>query len=510
MNNSFIKKYLLRSLVLVTALLLNSCFDDGFEEFVPPSGNINNIQPNTLFTTSTSANNSLTIIFRSFSTDAVSYLWDFGDGNTSTEANPDYTYASGGLYTVELTTISSDGLEATATQQVSPVFLDFNFTTLDTQVTFNNLTTGASSLVWDFGDGNSVAWNSEEDDLDDPDFSPVYSYLTEDSVQVTLTVTNFLGVQSSVSQSITGLILSTVPNFTFTTSSLTVQFTDDSLLAVSHSWDFGDGNSSTEINPTHTYAAAGAYSVTLTTTNSAGVERDITIQVPVGGVPATFAAVIQNADMQTYPTSQNNNNDLVDAWTVDPDNSFNDGSPTPFNFWRNDPLEAWVSNPSNNGGSGTTDKASSSGTDAQSAGGTSGRSLKFDSSGERAYQPFEIEIGVEGYSISAFVKSETTPVGQVEGTFYILSDEPSGDDELGPITLASLPVVSDAINNWQQVSFSFNADAAFSFPQSRVDENTNDILVSTDQKFVIFYFVPTNTVTGSNEVFLTDIVITTP
>ena len=73
-----------------------------------------------------------------------------------------------------------------------------------------------------------------------------------------------------------------MPNFTFATSSLTVQFTDDSLLAVSHSWNFGDGDTSTDINPIHTYAAAGTYDVTLTTTNAVGVARDITISVPVG------------------------------------------------------------------------------------------------------------------------------------------------------------------------------------------------------------------------------------
>ncbi len=508
MNHRLIKKYILSIFVLVVSLTLNACFDEGFDEFVPPSGNVNGIQPNSLFTTSTDADNSLTIIFRSFSTDAVSYLWDFGDGNTSTEENPDYTYATGGLFTVQLTTVSSDGLEAVATEQVAPIFVDYDFTTLDSQVTFNNLSSGALSLVWDFGDGNGVEWVNEDTE-DDPDFSPVHSYLTEDTFQATLTATNFLGRQISVTKSIEGLVLSTVPNFTFTTSMLTVQFTDDSLLAVSHSWDFGDGNMSTEVNPTHTYAEAGTYDVTLTTTNVAGVSRDITIQVPVGGITPTFAAVIQNGDMQTYPTSEMNNNDLVDAWTVDPDNSFNDGSPTPFNFWRNDPLESWVSTPSNNGGSGTTDKGSSSGTDAQSAGGTSGRSLKFDSSGERAYQPFEVEIGVEGYSISAFVKSETTPVGAVEGTFYVLSSEPTGDDDLQ--VLASQQVIAGATpNTWQQVSFSFNADATFNFSQSRVDENTDDILVSTDQNFVILYFVPTNTVTSSNEVFLTDIVINTP
>ncbi|WP_299114068.1 PKD domain-containing protein [uncultured Winogradskyella sp.] len=510
MTHTLIKKHIASLIIFVFTLLLISCYDDGFEEFVPPTGNIDNIQPNTFFTTSTDVDNSLTIIFRSYSTDAVSYLWDFGDGNTSTEADPDYTYTIGGLYTVQLTTISSDGLEATATVDVSPIFIDFDFTTLDSQVTFNNLTTGANTLVWDFGDGNSVEWSSEVDTEEDPDFSPIYSYLTEDVFQATLTATNFLGREFFVTKNIEGLILSTVPNFTFTTSSLTVQFTDDSLLAVTHSWDFGDGNTSTEVNPTHTYAMAGTYDVTLTTTNEAGVARDITIQVPVGGITPTFDAVIQNADFESYPTAENNNNDLVDAWTVDPDNTFNDGSDTPFNFWRNDDLEAWVSNPANNGGTGTTDKASSSGTDAQSAGGTSGRSLKFDSSGERAYQPFEVEIGVEGYSISVFVKSETTPVGEIEGTFYILSDEPSSDNDLASLTLASQQVVSDAINNWQQISFNFNADATFSFPQDRVDENPNDILVSTDQRFVIFYFVPTTTVASSNEVFITDVVISTP
>ncbi|MGC1473873.1 MAG: PKD domain-containing protein [Psychroserpens sp.] len=503
------KANLLRGMILVFTLALISCFDNGFEEFVPPSGNVNNLQPNTLFTTSTDGDNTLKIIFRSFSTDAVSYSWDFGDGNTSTEANPDYVYETGGLYSVELTTTSSDGLVATATEQLAPVFVDYDFSIVDSQVTFENLTTGASSLVWDFGDGTTLEWNSEDGE-DDPDFSPVHTYLTEDVFQATLSVTSFLGIESSVTKTIDGLVLSTVPNFSFTSSLLTVQFTDESLLAVSYAWDFGDGESSTEMNPTHTYAAAGTYDVTLTTTNEADVAVSITIAVPVGGITATFAAMIQNGDMETYPTSENNNNDLVDAWTVDPDNSFNDGSPTPFNFWRNDDLEAWVSTPANNGGSGTTDKGSSSGTNAQSAGGVSGRSLKFDSSGERAYQPFEVELGVEGYSISAFVKTESTPVGDAEGTLYILSGEPASDDDLPGLTLASQQVISNDIDTWQQINLVFNADDTFNFDQSLVDENTDDILVSTDQRFVIFYFVPTNTVASDNEFFLTDVVINTP
>ncbi len=50
-------------------------------------------------------------------------------------------------------------------------------------------------------------------------------------------------------------------------SGLTATFSDASLLADSHLWDFGDGNTSTAANPSHTYAAAGTYTVCLDTTN---------------------------------------------------------------------------------------------------------------------------------------------------------------------------------------------------------------------------------------------------
>lgn len=365
-----------------------------------------------------------------------------------------------------------------------------------TEVTFANTSDNATTYNWDFGDGNT---SSEID--------PVNDYPSQGSYTVSLTVSDALDQTSTHTETIEISQPPPSAEFNFVVTNLTVEFTDNSIFAVSYSWDFGDGNTSTEMNPTHTYASSGTFEVTLVITDVDGATADITKDVQVG-VVATFDAVIQNANMESYPTSEMNNNDLVDAWTIDPDNSFNDGTNSTFNFWRNDALESWVSNPVNNGGSGSTDKPSSSGTDAQSAGGTSGRSLKFDSSGERAYQPFQVEPSV-GYSISAFVKSETTPVGDVEGTFYILSGQPTGDDDLASFTLASQEVISNGIDTWQQVSFNFNASAIFSFSSSRVDENPDDILTSTDQRFVILYFVPTNTVTGSNEVFLTDIVITT-
>ncbi|GGY32521.1 hypothetical protein GCM10008098_27480 [Rhodanobacter panaciterrae] len=63
-----------------------------------------------------------------------------------------------------------------------------------------------------------------------------------------------------------------VANFTFTTSKLVAKFTDTSTetggTISGHSWSFGDGSSSTATSPSHTYAAAGTYSVTETVTDS--------------------------------------------------------------------------------------------------------------------------------------------------------------------------------------------------------------------------------------------------
>ncbi|WP_019388861.1 PKD domain-containing protein, partial [Algibacter luteus] len=287
-------KYLVSIFTLVLTLSLISCYDSVSEDFEPPTGNVNNIQPNTLFTTTTSADDTMSFVFRSYSTDAESYLWDFGDGNTSTEENPNYTYEEGGLYTVTLTTISSDGLEASDSSDVAPIFLDFNFTIIDSEVTFENLSSGAENLVWDFGDGESVEWNVEDTE-DDPDFSPIYTYKSAETFEATLTATTFLGVQVSVTKNIEGLVLSTVPDFSFVVSGFTAVFSDESILAESHNWDFGDGSTSTEQNPVHMFPGEGTYEVTLTTTNLAGVSRSITKTVPIGGIQATFAAKVLNS-----------------------------------------------------------------------------------------------------------------------------------------------------------------------------------------------------------------------
>ena len=59
-------------------------------------------------------------------------------------------------------------------------------------------------------------------------------------------------------------------DFAFTTDELNVQFTNLSLFGDSYLWEFGDGETSDENSPDHTYPSAGRYTVKLTTTNICG------------------------------------------------------------------------------------------------------------------------------------------------------------------------------------------------------------------------------------------------
>ena len=83
-------------------------YDDPSQE-PPIPGN----KPNASFTTAT---NGLVVTFTNTSTDATSYLWDFGDGQTSTDANPSHTFAGGHFY-ITLSATNANGT-STATTMV--------------------------------------------------------------------------------------------------------------------------------------------------------------------------------------------------------------------------------------------------------------------------------------------------------------------------------------------------------------------------------------------------------
>ncbi|MES2312032.1 MAG: PKD domain-containing protein [Pseudomonadota bacterium] len=99
-----------------------------------------------------------------------------------------------------------------------------------------------------------------------------------------------------------------VANFTDTISGLTVNFTDSSTdtggTISSHAWTFGDGGTSTATSPSHTYAAAGTYSVTETVTDSvSGATNSKTASVTVSGGGGGSSQLLGNTGFESGTAS---------------------------------------------------------------------------------------------------------------------------------------------------------------------------------------------------------------
>ncbi|MDD3135788.1 MAG: DUF2341 domain-containing protein, partial [Methanoregula sp.] len=205
----------------------------------------------------------------------TSWAWDFGDGARSTDQNPIHTYTSGGNFTVNLTVTNSYGsnsLVKTGYISVGSGIPVASFTVNTTSgnapliVKFTDTSTNTpTSWSWDFGDSSTSA-----------DQTPVHTYAADGNYTVNLTVTNSYGSNSLVK---TGYISvgSGIPVAGFTAdvtngySPVTVQFIDTSTInPTSWAWDFGDGTTSIEQNPVHTYSTYGTNTVTLTAANGYG------------------------------------------------------------------------------------------------------------------------------------------------------------------------------------------------------------------------------------------------
>jgi hypothetical protein len=143
------------------------------------------------------------------------------------------------------------------------------------KVTFVNTSTYQIRNLWNFGDGGS-----------DTIKAPVHIYATSGTYNVTLTAVGVLGSSNqSIKTSSVVILLLPLPNFTFAAQSGNAKqiiFTNTSTKCVSYSWNFGDGTpASTETSPSHTYAAAGTYSVVLTGKGDTGATATKTVSVTV-------------------------------------------------------------------------------------------------------------------------------------------------------------------------------------------------------------------------------------
>ena len=216
----------------------------------------------------------------------TSWLWDFGDGATSTLQNPSHTYTASGFQTVSLTVTNPYGSDTlTRTDYVAVDFIppvaSFSGTPVSAAspfvTTFTDESTGgvATSWSWSFGDGyGSTAQN------------PAHTYTVAGTYSVSLTASNAYGAdtlwRTDYIEVLPGptILADFVGAPTTGTTPLHVDFTDQSVgHIISWEWNFGDGAHSTLQHPSHVFTSPDEeYDIALTVTNADGKDSDLELQ----------------------------------------------------------------------------------------------------------------------------------------------------------------------------------------------------------------------------------------
>ncbi len=214
-----------------------------------------------------------------------SWDWDFGDGFTSTAQNPSHAYEDPGTYTVMLTVTNAAGTNTRVKEDMVTTVLggpdarftaDVTYGLVPLTVQFYDLSMPGSSplvsWVWDFGDGEGSTQQS-----------PQHTYRSTGNFTVTLTVANEDAtgegepeLRADTETKTEYIVVVRGPSAKFSTAATaeahTLDFTDISTPGTSPitswSWDFGDGDFSSQQNPRHTFPAAGTYTVTLEVTTA--------------------------------------------------------------------------------------------------------------------------------------------------------------------------------------------------------------------------------------------------
>ena len=244
----------------------------------------------------------VTIQFSDLSTATnLRYRWSFGNGNLSTKQNPQAIFYKPGTYEVSLEVTDPTGVKDE--KKISAYITVFKNPTADLK---GNILFGCAplsvqfedksklgdapltSILWDFGDGNTV-------DLADP----LHTYRTDGNFDVSLLITDGNGCQDK--NTAKKLIeVDRIPDIAFKAdvtfgcdAPLTVTFDNASTKIKSGDmflWNFGDGNTSTQKSPVHTYTNKGKFDVTLTITtpNGCSISTTLAKYIVIGDIAIDF------------------------------------------------------------------------------------------------------------------------------------------------------------------------------------------------------------------------------
>lgn len=302
--------------------------------------------------------------FSNESSNAITYEWDFGDGETSTEENPIHVYSDAGVYTVTLfadggscgsdevvftdyisvnpdadcivilpetgTASTQNGCEGTAYDSGGPGGNYGNGEDAKLTISpFGALSVDLSFPLFDVEEGPGLTCDYDYLDIfDGPDeFSPLIDRYCNNNLPTDITSSGSsitIVFHSDGGEVDAGFEIEwscnlpeEAPLTDFAVNSELsctgeIFFTDVSTNAPTEwAWEFGDGDTSDEQNPTHTYAAEGIYTVTLTATNIIGGDTEVkTSYITVSYPSAPSAEGDSNCPTETATLSAIGDGDL--------------------------------------------------------------------------------------------------------------------------------------------------------------------------------------------------------
>ncbi len=253
--------------------------------------------------------------------DADSWLWSFGDGNTSTLQDPTHDYDKEGTYTVNLISFYANGKADTlgryATVNIRSPEVNFTYdlkaSCSGTEVSFINTSVSPVLWSWDLGNGST---STQRD--------PAATYSTPGVYQVELNAMDSLGCAEKVVKNV--IIGNPYQRFSYPQN---ICFGDS--LRIVHNlegykafeWDFGDGNTSTEVYPQHKYAAKGEYVIEMTAkgkndcATSFILPHSVTVNQPI----ADFEVDGEKLGCNSLETAFKNLSEDAETWSWD----FGDG-----------------------------------------------------------------------------------------------------------------------------------------------------------------------------------------
>lgn len=200
--------------------------------------------------------NQTTLTINSTATNANSVRYDFGDGNSSYQANPTHTYAQAGNYTICQYVYGSNNCVDSSCVNVSVTkacIANFAYRTSEDTIFLTDLSQNADTVRYDFGDGHSIYAEN-----------PKHVYQNSGQYIVCQHITNANGCAETMCDTISISIPVCKAGFSWTQIGDSISFSNLGSNYESLQYDFGDGSYTSDPNPFHIYPRSGSYIVTQT------------------------------------------------------------------------------------------------------------------------------------------------------------------------------------------------------------------------------------------------------